>query len=154
MIRETHGLTADAQPPCPARPAARLARVVEMALVDLGVTLPQYRLLAHLSRGSSWPSPVARQLGTSLPSVTALVDGVVAKGLVERTTDDGDRRRVFLSMTELGRTTLTEADRVAEARLVELAAFLDEGEAEAAFTGLQLWAVALDREAGLTPTTS
>jgi long-chain acyl-CoA synthetase len=97
---------------------------------------------------------VARQLGTSLPSVTALVDGVVAKGLVERTIDDGDRRRVFLSMTELGRTTLTEADRVAEARLVELAAFLDEGEAEAAFTGLQLWAVALDREAGLTPTTS
>ena len=110
MIREAHRLPDDDQPDCPARPAARLARVVELALVDVGLTLPQYRLLAHLSRGSSWPSPVAKQLGTSLPSVTALVDGVVAKGLVERRTDDEDRRRVFLTMTEQGRRSLEAAD--------------------------------------------
>jgi len=154
MVRETDDLADDEQMTCAARAAARLARQVEMSLADAGLTMPQYRLLAHLSRGSSWPSPVAKQLGTSLPSVTALVDGAVAKGLVERRTDDDDRRRVFLSVTDLGREALAAGDRAAGERLSQLASFLDPDDAERAFAGLELWGLALDREAGRAPTTS
>jgi long-chain acyl-CoA synthetase len=132
----------------PARAAAYLARVLELALGDAGLSLPQYRLLTFLSRGSSAASPAARDLSTSRPSVTALVDGVVAKGLVERLPDPGDRRRITLALTPAGFSVLERADAAAADRLTAAASHLPPGDAERALDGLALWTDALRAEAG------
>ena len=129
-----------------ARAAAYLARMLEITLGDVGLSLPQYRLLGYLSRGSSAASPAARELSTSRPSVTALVDGVVAKGLVERLPDPGDRRKITLAMTAPGFDALAQADAAITARLENVASYLPDDDAEAALEGLGLWSEALRAE--------
>jgi long-chain acyl-CoA synthetase len=129
-----------------ARSAAYLARVLELVLADNALSLPQYRLLCYLSGGSSAASPAAKDLSTSRPSVTALVDGVVAKGLVERLPDPGDRRRITLMLTAHGVATLARADEEITERLGTLASFLSAADQEKAVTGLSLWRGALRAE--------
>jgi long-chain acyl-CoA synthetase len=129
-----------------ARSAAYLARVLELVLADSALSLPQYRLLCYLSGGSSAASPAAKDLSTSRPSVTALVDGVVAKGLVDRLPDPGDRRRITLMLTPRGVATLARADEEITERLSALASFLSPTDREKAVTGLSLWRGALRAE--------
>ena len=126
-----------------ARAVARLAKQVEVAIGPLDLSLPQYRVLALLADGSTASSVLARKLAVSPPTVTAVVDGLVARGLVERQADPEDRRRLTLLLTRDGKRVLAAADAAAEARLDEIAGFLEESEPLAA--GLDSWNRALDR---------
>ena len=63
------------------------------------MSLPQFRLLAFLSEGEWAASAVADWLAVSRPSVTALVDGLVERGWVERRESPDDRRRVLHHIT-------------------------------------------------------
>jgi DNA-binding MarR family transcriptional regulator len=62
------------------------------------------RLLDEVRDRPLTPGEVARELGLSAPAVTALVDRLVAVGLVERSRDAADRRRVHLRLTTEGRS--------------------------------------------------
>lgn len=131
----------------PGRAAARLARAVENVLVQADLSLPQYRMLIFLDEGGdAAASALAGQLGVSRPSVTALVDGLVAKGLVERRADEQDRRRVAHSVTARGLEMLAAADALIEARLDELASNITPEMRSEAFLGLARWETALDTE--------
>ncbi|TKJ24825.1 MarR family transcriptional regulator [Blastococcus sp. CCUG 61487] len=130
--------------PTGARTVARLARHVEVALAGCELTVPQYRLLALLSEGSINASTLAERLVVSRPSVTALVDGLVARGMVERGSDPSDRRHVTHLVTELGQSVLDRADRTAAARLQDLSRFLSEEDVPVAREGLAAWERALD----------
>jgi long-chain acyl-CoA synthetase len=123
-----------------ARAVARLAKQVEVALAPLDLSLPQYRVLALLGEGSTASSVLARRLAVSPPSVTAVVDGLVGRDLVERRADPEDRRRLTLLLTRDGKRLLAAADVAAEARLDEIAGFFDDPPA-----GLDGWNLALDR---------
>ena len=127
-----------------ARAVARLAKQVEVALAPLDLSLPQYRVLGLLADGSTASSVLARQLAVSPPSVTAVVDGLVGRGLVGRQADPEDRRRLTLLLTRDGTRLLAAADVAAEARLDEIAGFMDEPP-EALAAGLDGWNDALDR---------
>lgn len=127
-----------------ARAVARLAKQVEVALAPLDLSLPQYRVLGLLADGSTASSVLARQLAVSPPSVTAVVDGLVGRGLVERQADPEDRRRLTLLLTRDGKRLLAAADVAAEARLDEIAGFMHEPP-EALAAGLEGWNDALDR---------
>jgi long-chain acyl-CoA synthetase len=127
-----------------ARAVARLAKQVEVAIGPLDLSLPQYRVLALLADGSTASSVLARRLAVSPPTITAVVDGLVARGLVERRADPEDRRRLTLLLTRDGKRVLAAADAAAEARLDEIAGFLDEPP-EALAAGLDGWNRALDR---------
>lgn len=127
-----------------ARTVARLARHVEVALAGCDLSVPQYRLLSLLSEGSVNASTLAQRLVVSRPSVTALVDGLVARGMVERGTDPADRRHVTHLVTERGEQVLAEADRTAAARLHELSRHLSPEDVPAARAGLAAWGRALD----------
>lgn len=127
-----------------ARTVARLARHVEVALAGCDLSVPQYRLLSLLSEGSVNASTLAQRLVVSRPSVTALVDGLVARGMVERGTDPADRRHVTHLVTERGEQVLAEADRAAAARLRDLATHLAPEDAPDACAGLAAWGRALD----------
>jgi long-chain acyl-CoA synthetase len=123
-----------------ARAVARLAKQVEVAIAPLDLSLPQYRALALLGDGSTASSVLARQLAVSPPTVTAVIDGLVVRGLVERQADPDDRRRLTLLLTREGKRVLAAADVAGEARLDEIGGFLDEPPA-----GLDGWNRALDR---------
>lgn len=141
--------------PAVGRVLARLGRQVELALAAVDLTLPQYRLLILLGEGNEAASALAEKLAVSRPSVTGVVDGLVARGLVQRDHDPGDRRRVGHSLTDEGRRLLAEADAAVQARMEDIAGYRPEG-AAAAIEGLEPWQEALDayrraRRAGAPP---
>ncbi|MBK5224242.1 MAG: winged helix-turn-helix transcriptional regulator [Acidimicrobiia bacterium] len=130
------------------RAAARLARAIENALGEVELSLPQYRMLIFLSEvGSSAATSMAGKLGVSRPSVTALVDGLVARDLAHRTADPVDRRRVAHTITAKGESALVDADAAVARRLEELATkILEPHGADAAYAGLLHWVSALNDE--------
>lgn len=129
--------------PRPGRTAAWLARQVELGLLGAELSLPQYRVLSLLAEGSAVSSAVAQRLAVRPPSVTAVVDGLVAKGLVCRRPVEDDRRCVALALTESGTALLEVADQEVEERLRQLLGELSERSAGRALDGLELWRQAM-----------
>ncbi len=127
-----------------ARAAARLGKVAENALDRVDLSLPQYRMMALLADGSSVATALAERLAVTRPSITALTDGLVERGLVERRPDAHDRRRVTHTLTPAGHAALEKGDAAVEERLNEVLANLPERKARAALSGLALWVEALD----------
>jgi long-chain acyl-CoA synthetase len=126
------------------RIAARLARHVEVALAVVDLTPSQYRVLMRLSEGPSGASHLASGLAVSRPSLTAVVDGLVARGYVERSSDPADRRRVGHLLTDEGRRALEAGDRALEERLHEVLGFATAAQAAKARKGLEALAEPLD----------
>ncbi|MFC5602664.1 MarR family winged helix-turn-helix transcriptional regulator [Sporosarcina koreensis] len=76
---------------------------------DLGVS--HILLLGHLaSKGKSRPSELAKALGLTPPTVTHLVEKLVKKKLAVRSTDEEDRRIIYLTITEAGIEILQRAN--------------------------------------------
>lgn len=124
---------------------ARLARVFETRLAENAMTLPQFRVLAFLSEGEWAASVLADWLAVSRPSVTAIVDGLVERGLVERHDSPTDRRRVLHHLTGDGRAALATSTAVLDETLGSLFEHLDEGERARALDGLDQLGVAMRR---------
>lgn len=85
----------------------RLSRIMrkDLRIHSAGLfTEPQFRVMAHLFReGERCLSDLATHLGVSLPTMSKLVQGLEARGLVARTEDSVDRRRIVLALTGQGR---------------------------------------------------
>jgi DNA-binding MarR family transcriptional regulator len=127
------------------RTIARLAKQVEVALGPLQLSLSQYRTLGLLDGEATGSSMLADQLAVRPPSVTGVVDGLVARELVERVPDPGDRRRHALVLTEEGRRLLADADRAVDERLDLIAGGAGAGRTETMTRGFRRWSDALDR---------
>ena len=126
------------------RTAAWLAKQVELGLADVDLSLPQYRVLGLLDEHSAFSSDLAERLAVRPPTVTAVVDGLVARGLVGRHPVAGDRRRVDHQLTDEGLALLGAADAAVEARLELVTdAMADPVATEEAFGGLVCWRRAL-----------
>jgi DNA-binding MarR family transcriptional regulator len=125
------------------RVAAWLSKRVEVALAQVELTLPQYRVLGILAEGSAAASGLADRLAVRRPSITAVIDGLVARGLVERRQEDADRRRVELRLTPEGSSTLARADATVDEYLVAIAGHLPDKEEAMALRSLELWALAM-----------
>jgi DNA-binding MarR family transcriptional regulator len=128
----------------PGRTAAWLAKQVELGLSTVDLSLSQYRILGLLAEGSAMSSSLAERLAVRPPSVTAVIDGLVTRGLVERTHSQDDRRRIALGITAEGETVLEAADRAVNDRLEKIAAGLGTARSSArAMENLSLWHDAL-----------
>jgi long-chain acyl-CoA synthetase len=122
------------------RSAAWLAKQVEIGLASADLSLPQYRVLGLLDESPAVSSDLADRLAVRPPSVTAIMDGLVARGLVERRHVVADRRLVDHVLTHDGHRALDQADCAVAARLGEIAACLDdETDKQRAFDGLVAW---------------
>ena len=66
--------------------------------------------MVFLAEGAAGASTLAGTLAVSRPTITVVVDGLVAKGFVERQGDDTDRRKVHHRLTPSGRRALDRAD--------------------------------------------
>jgi long-chain acyl-CoA synthetase len=129
-----------------ARAAARLGKIAELALADQAdLSLPQYRLMAMLSDGSQAATALADHLTVTRPSITALADGLVERGFIDRHPDPGDRRRITHSLTDGGRAALDTGDQAIQQSLTDVLGHIpDPEEAETALRGLSIWITALD----------
>jgi len=111
-----------------ARAAAKLARQITIPLTDHDLSLSQYRVLVFLDEGGAAPSDLADRLSVSRPSITALMDGLGERGLVERHRDPDDGRRVVHHLTAAGRHVLAVADQAVADRLTRLGAHVNAGD--------------------------
>ena len=144
MTSELTSADADTDRRTLGRTAAWLAKQVELGLADVDLSLPQYRVLGLLDEHSAVSSDLAERLAVRPPTVTAVVDGLVSRGLVGRHPVAGDRRRVDHRLTDEGLALLGAADAAVEARLVLVTdAMGDTAATEEAFAGLARWRRAL-----------
>ena len=85
-----------------------------------GLTPVQYNVLRIL-RGAGdeglWAGEVGNRLITRSPDVTRLVDRLVVRGLVRRSSDPGDRRAVRIHITGEGLEKLAMLDELAHPQL-------------------------------------
>ena len=108
------------------RLSQRLTYLLKRALVDLedlhrvhlgplgidGRELAVLLLLEAREPGSQ--QQAAARLGVDRTSMVGLLDGLEAKGLVERHTDREDRRRNVIAITDSGHRTLDKAVRASD----------------------------------------
>jgi long-chain acyl-CoA synthetase len=122
---------------------AWLAKRVEFALAQVDLTLPQYRVLGILAEGSAAASGLAGRLAVRPSSVTAIIDGLVARGLVDRKHEEDDRRRIALRLTDEGERIVAEADLTVDAYLESIATHLPDADELMVLRSLELWGQAL-----------
>ena len=97
------------------RTLARLARLLERSGSDL--SLPQYRVLDMVAQGDQRASLLSARLALAKPTITAVVDGLVDRGLLVRSEVLGDRRAVQLTITPAGKKALKAVESAMTDRL-------------------------------------
>ena len=113
------------------------AEMRQHGAADLNV--PQFRTLAFIGRrpGGSL-SAVAEHIGLTLPAMSTLVNGLVARELVVRAPAADDRRRVTLTLTPRGRAVWEAAHAATAARLAEQLAALSASDREQVSRALEI----------------
>lgn len=101
------------------------------------LSVPQFRTLLFISRNKGVSlSDVTEHIGLTLPSMSALVDGLVARNYVMRRTHQDDRRRMTLTLTERGETALQSARKKTQEYLKERLSRLSETERVTVVSGM------------------
>ena len=100
-----------------ARALALSARALERAAGECDLTLAQYRVLALVAAGDERSSLLAERLAVAKPTITAVVDGLVERGCIERASVQGDRRSIRITLTKPGQQALRAAEREMAATL-------------------------------------
>ena len=122
-----------------------MRREVAARLAALGLTDAQWRPLWMLAAGlAGTANEVARRLEMDAGATTRLLDRLEAKGLIERSRSDVDRRVVQLRLTDAGRAAVADVPHVlaavnnevlqgfSEAEWLQLRAFVARLQANAA----------------------
>ncbi len=107
------------------------------AWTDVDLTFTQLRALFFLGRQPLRVSELAKALGMSLASASALSDRLVRQGLVARHPDPTDRRSVFLHVAPPGARVLRRLERAQTARLTSAIRHMTEAERRAFVTTLR-----------------
>jgi DNA-binding MarR family transcriptional regulator len=107
------------------------------AWTDVDLTFTQLRALFVLGRQPLRVSDLARALGMSLASGSALSDRLVRQGLVARHPDPTDRRSVFLHVAPAGVRLLRRQGRAQTAQLTRAIRLMNEKERSAFVTTLR-----------------
>jgi DNA-binding MarR family transcriptional regulator len=120
-----------------------LARAVELSVRPAGLTASKYRAMGAISVGVRSAAQLARFLDVRASSVTTVLDGLEADGLVTRRPHALDRRRVDLALTAAGERVLGKANALADRALVDLVSGLDTDDQAVALDGLDVWQAAI-----------
>lgn len=85
-------------------PVMRAIRTMMRAASKKDLTVPQFRVLGFVDRrGRASVKDVAEHLGIPMSGASRLVEKLVDRKLVARTTDPKDRRRVILTLRPAGK---------------------------------------------------
>ena len=97
------------------RGLVRASRALERVSPEL--SLPQYRLLSRVAAGDDRATDLAGRLDLAKPTITAMVDSLVCRGLLVRCAAAGDRRVTRLEVSPEGRAALAETEAAMAAAL-------------------------------------
>jgi DNA-binding MarR family transcriptional regulator len=128
----------------------RLADLIGPALAPHGIDGRELAVLNALEdRDPLSQQEAARQLGIDRTTMVALVDGLEAKGLVERHPHPADRRKNMVELTAAGRDTRRLATKASDDAERRFLAPLDESDGKRLKEALRaLIACATARDAG------
>jgi len=120
--------------------------VKSLAAVDADLTVPQLRVMVILSRTASASlSEVAEQIGISPSNASRTCDQLVRRGLVVRTEDQDDRRRLSLAPSAAGRRMLRQVMRRRQNLLERIVGAMPEKEQRALMTALDAFNLAAEQ---------
>ena len=136
------------RPPCPDSDPRQLAiellvtsaRFTRLAARETPTAVPSalWRMLAELEEsGPIRVGDLAAADRVAQPTATAAVQRLVERGWVERSTQDGDRRAVRVSLTPAGRSVLCRTRQAAADALLPRLAALDPGTLRALAAGIE-----------------
>lgn len=113
--------------------AARLSAALSRVYAErFGITIPEWRVIAHLSQHRKVSvREVQARVGMDKSKVSRAAARLELAGLVEKRVNAGDRRLVELSLTRKGRRLFAEIAPLALAFEADLVAALPAVEAEA-----------------------
>ena len=80
-------------------------------MIKEGFTARQVYVLEQLLECDRTATSISKGIGghvLSKGSITAIVDDLEARGLIERKRSKADRRQIFISITQAGRSVLSE----------------------------------------------
>jgi DNA-binding MarR family transcriptional regulator/L-amino acid N-acyltransferase YncA len=127
-----------------ARSVVRELGLLNNAYFEVGVTLAERHLLIELA---TYPSPTMREIAERLlldkSTVSRLISNAVKKGYVECITDEKDKRKRFLIMTEKGQQTLNAFEPIAFNQTKEALLTLNKEEIQIVHKGVALYAKGL-----------
>jgi DNA-binding MarR family transcriptional regulator len=110
---------------------------VEQTPTGRALGLTNARMMALAAIGGGDGCSMTQRLSLPAPLATRVADELVARDLVERLGDPGDRRRVMLRRTRHGQTALDTVHREAEQLVSAVVERMTEAETEALLVGLQ-----------------
>jgi DNA-binding MarR family transcriptional regulator len=108
------------------RALARASRILERASGEL--SLAHYRVLAAVASGDERASRVAMRLALGKPTVSATVESLCKRGLLDRSGAETDQRVAVLSLTDEGRALLDDVESAMIGRIEDLVAGTPGGE--------------------------
>ena len=85
-----------------------------------GLHPAQFKLLMAMHHTPVSPSELAEHMQVSMPTISKTLGVLERRGLVERTVDENDRRRVLLVMTDEGRATMRRVHDAGIKRLSQI----------------------------------
>ena len=129
----------------------RILRATELFARDLahavGLTPAQLRVLQIVAeKSSATPKALANQMGVSQATVTALVDKLVTRGLVQRVPSEQDRRQINVVATPQGLDRLVDAPDALQQRYVRAFSELADWEQAQLVSSLERVADMLDAQ--------
>ncbi len=105
---------------------------------ESGLTGPQLLVMQQLdAHGEPMAGVIARAISLSQPTVTSIIDRLERKGLLKRERSQYDKRKVILSMTELGRAAVERAPPLLQESFVRSFNRLEDWEQTLILSSLQ-----------------
>ncbi len=93
----------------------KIMEMVTTALKPFGVSLQQFNVLRILRGQEGKPSNLStlnERMVTKMSNTTRLVDKLLTKGFVDRTTCESNRRKIEITITKKGSEMLTQMDAI------------------------------------------
>lgn len=127
-----------------ARSMVRELGLLNDAYFEIGVTLAERHLLIELA-GSVAPTmgEIAERLLLDKSTISRLISKAVKKGYIACVTDDKDKRKRFLQITEVGKQTLQAFEPIAFNQTKQALLTLNSKEIETVYKGVALYAMGL-----------
>lgn len=112
------------------------------------LTMPQIRALqASVAAGTGLTTQLARTMNVAVPTMTAMIDGLVERGLVERRPDPDNRRQTLVVPTEAGLARVRRYQQLAEEHVFRLTQPMSPTQKKRLLAALEDLAAALDAAA-------
>lgn len=127
----------------------KLRAFFDASVGQKGLTLARARALFVLSRrGSLTQTELAEELDIETPTLVRLLDAMEKQKLIERRSDEIDRRAKRISMTKEGQAVFEDVDRQAKSMRAEIASDVSTEDIKAALQVIRRFTANLQGLAG------